>query len=127
MIKNALERFSNKVFIKLNWSSPKDAYWVLSKLSCDRLSDVYIQLKSSDFVSHDLNQAFESCTDLNEMSQSLKEFKYNLVIREWISINPAMEFRCFVNKNKLVGNQSYVYLINLKSHSFVPTTKQKNY
>ena len=40
-IQRALKKFNNKVFIKLNWSSAKDAYWCLNKLSCNRLSDVY--------------------------------------------------------------------------------------
>jgi hypothetical protein len=98
----ALIKFNRKAFIKLNWSSPKDAHWSLSKLFCNRLSDVYILLKSSDFISHDLNEPFKDCEpsftdDLNSL------IKYNLIIREWININPNMEFRCFVHMNQLVG------------------------
>ncbi len=103
-INSALSQFG-KVFIKLNWSSPKDAYWALNKLSCDRLSDVYIQLRSSDFVNHDLTQPFADCEDCDkpENQELIKNFKYVLVIRDWININSSMEFRCFVHKNKLVG------------------------
>jgi len=101
-ILEALHRLGNKVFIKLNWSSPKDAVWSLNKLWCDRLSDVYILLRSSDFISHDLNEPFDKCDDQGE-SQSKAEIKYHLVLREWIAINPNMEFRCFVHKNKLIG------------------------
>ncbi|CAF0739772.1 unnamed protein product [Brachionus calyciflorus] len=103
LIKNAMKKLSNKVFIKLNWSSPKDAYWTLNKLSCDRLSDVYMLLKSSDFISHDLNEAFNHCEDKEEKRQVIDSFEYKLVLREWININPSMEFRCFVSQNKLIG------------------------
>jgi hypothetical protein len=101
-ISAALNKFNNKVFIKLNWSSAKDAYWCLNKLSCSRLSDVYIQLKSSDFISHDLNEPFNDCTDCCSNESNLN-VKYNLIVREWININPCMEFRCFVRLNQLIA------------------------
>ncbi len=106
-INKALSKFG-KVFIKLNWSSPKDAYWVLNKLSCDRLSDVYIQLRSSDFVNHDLTEPLNDCEDYDtiENKELIKCIKYVLVVREWISINSSMEFRCFVHNNKLIGEYS---------------------
>jgi hypothetical protein len=103
IVEEKLATFSNKVFVKLNWSSPRDAYWSLSKLSCERLSDIYILLKSSDFINHDLNSAFNECVDARDCEQAIASFKYNLVLREWAEINPIMEFRCFVNKNKLIG------------------------
>ncbi|RNA08611.1 cell division cycle 123-like protein [Brachionus plicatilis] len=103
ILKEKLKTFSNKVFIKLNWSSPKDAFWVLNKLSCCSLSDIYMLLKSSDFISHDLNQAFSQCEDNEEMRQTIDSFEYKLIMREWVNINPSMEFRCFVNKDRLVG------------------------
>ena len=109
-IQAALVEF-RKVFIKLNWSSPKDAYWALNKLSCDRLSDVYIQLRSSDFINHDLTQPFKDCEDFKspENEEIIKNFEYKLVIRDWININSSMEFRCFVHENKLVGKYREIY------------------
>lgn len=99
------ENFSNRAFIKLNWSSPKDAYWSLNKLCCERLSDIYILLKSSDFISHDLNSAFSDCVDASHMKSTIIDnFKYFLVLKQWVNVNPSMEFRCFVHKHKLVGN-----------------------
>jgi hypothetical protein len=105
-ILDALELFDNKAFIKLNWSSPKDAYWSLNKLKCERLSDVYILLKSSDFISHDLNEPFIDCEDYDanvDPSIYWKKINYNLIIRDWISFNSNMEFRCFVHENVLMG------------------------
>jgi hypothetical protein len=107
-VRSALATFNNKVFIKLNWSSPKDAYWSLSKMHCERLSDVYIMLRSSDFVSHDLNEAFKHCEDVDTATAQLDtNFTYYLVVREWLNINPSMEFRCFVHRNQLIG----IYLL----------------
>ena len=99
----AMNKMNNKIFIKLNWSSPKDAHWALNKLSCQCLSDVYILLKSSDFITHDLIEPFNDCDDLNENDEKIKNLKYVLVVREWLSINPSMEFRCFIRNNKLIG------------------------
>ena len=105
-IRNAMTSLGQKVFIKLNWSSPKDAKWALNKLSCDKLSDVYILLRSSDFINHDLNMPFEQCEDLSDETSAkilTENLKYFLVLREWISLNPSMEFRCFVANNQLIG------------------------
>lgn len=103
ILREKLKNLSNKVFIKLNWSSPKDAFWVLNKLWCCSLSDIYLLLKSSDFISHDLNEAFSQCEDKEEMMEKINSFEYKLIMREWVNINPSMEFRCFVNKNILIG------------------------
>lgn len=116
-IKEAMKKLSKKVFIKLNWSSPKDAAWSLSKLSCDKLSDIYILLRSSDFVNHDLNLPFDGCDDKRdgekEREACKKGLNYFLVMREWISLNPSMEFRCFVANNRLIGKfRKYFYGLN---------------
>uniref|UniRef100_T1JNB7 Uncharacterized protein n=1 Tax=Strigamia maritima TaxID=126957 RepID=T1JNB7_STRMM len=34
---------------------------------------------------------------------SLPEIKYELILRKWVDVNPAMEFRCFVKNNNLIG------------------------
>lgn len=45
---------------KLNWSSPKDATWINGgSLKCTTAGDVYLLLKSSDFVAFDLEHAWE--------------------------------------------------------------------
>lgn len=101
-----LEKLDNKVFIKLNWSSPKDAYWCLNKLSCESLRDVYMLLCSSDFMSHDLNEPFDKCNQntFEEKRIAFDEMKYYLIMRRWNnSISPSMEFRCFVKDNQLKG------------------------
>lgn len=45
---------------KLNWSSPKDATWMnCGTLKCTKVGDVYLLLKSSDFVGFDLEKAWD--------------------------------------------------------------------
>lgn len=43
----------------------QDAAWMLpgQNLKCQTPADVYLLLKSSDFISHDLDHAFEDCVD----------------------------------------------------------------
>ncbi|KAL8931382.1 MAG: hypothetical protein Q9216_007219, partial [Gyalolechia sp. 2 TL-2023] len=50
---------------KLNWSAPKDATWInaTNSMECRSANDVYLLLKSSDFITHDLEQAFDGCVD----------------------------------------------------------------
>ena len=51
--------------------------------------DIYLLLKSSDFILHDLK------------NQENAEQKYELVLRKWCNLHSSMEFRCFVYNNKL--------------------------
>ncbi|TFK28008.1 cytoplasmic protein [Coprinopsis marcescibilis] len=93
------------VFPKLNFTSPRDAAWVLaagSPLKCTTPADVYLLLKSSDFIMHDLERAtvFEGCEG-DESSWS--PYELELVLRKWYPINPSREVRCFVRNGKLVG------------------------
>ena len=47
---------------KLNWSSPKDASWMnCGSLKCTKVGDVYLLLKSSDFIGFDLEKAWDDC------------------------------------------------------------------
>lgn len=93
------------VFPKLNFSSPKDAAWLLpasSPLKCTSPADVYLLLKSSDFINHDLNTdaVFEGCqTD----SDGLPKYDLELVLRKWYPVDRGRELRCFVRGNELIG------------------------
>ncbi|GAA5945062.1 cell proliferation protein CDC123 [Sporobolomyces koalae] len=64
-IRLVLARYEGAVFPKLNWSSPQDAAWMIpgQNLKCQHPADVYLLLKSSDFISHDLDHAFDECID----------------------------------------------------------------
>ncbi|XP_060556536.1 cell division cycle protein 123 homolog [Ruditapes philippinarum] len=103
LLKNTIRRLGGQVFPKLNWSAPKDATWISfdRTLKCTCTSDVYLLLKSSDFISHDLTQPFKHCCD-DENLKNETSVKYELVLRKWQELNPAYEFRCFVKDNKLI-------------------------
>jgi len=53
-----IEDFDGAVFPKLNWSSPKDATWISTTgtLKCETVSEIFLLLKSSDYITHDLSQ-----------------------------------------------------------------------
>ncbi|KAG2123314.1 D123-domain-containing protein [Suillus cothurnatus] len=105
------------VFPKLNFSSPKDASWVLppsSPLKCTSPSDVYILLKSSDFISHDLSidTVFDGC---QYNSSNPPSYQLELVLRKWYPIDRSREFRCFVREGRLIGT-SCCLILGLASH-----------
>lgn len=85
--------YGGDVFIKLNWSAPKDATWVAfnNNMKCSSLSQLYLLLKSSDFIAHDLTQPFKDCDDAS--TEDIDNVQYSLVIRQWNDINPGTEFR----------------------------------
>lgn len=89
---------------KLNWSSPKDATWMnANSMECRLPSEIYLLLKSSDFITHDLEHAFDGCVDSPECTMSQADIPYHLVLRKHVQFNPSVEFRCFVRGRKLLG------------------------
>jgi len=118
-ISSVIDEFGGSVFPKLNWSSPRDSMWMttLGSLQCTNPSEIFLLLKSSDFVAHDLCHAYERCIDY-EANQARPSFA--LVLKKWYDLKPAMEFRCFVKNNVLIGISQrdhasfYSYLIPMK-------------
>lgn len=109
---------------KLNWSAPKDATWIIATntMKCENASDVYLLLKSSNYITHDLSSAFDEVKPEQEEAekddQKSTELEYELVLRKWFNINPALEFRCFVKDRRIIGITQrdlnyYDYLDNL--------------
>ncbi|KEY67247.1 hypothetical protein S7711_06714 [Stachybotrys chartarum IBT 7711] len=101
-IKETIKELGGAVAPKLNWSSPKDAKWISphqNTLKCTTPNDIYLLLKSSSFVSHDLNHAFDGCTQ----GAPSRPFTPVLVLRSFFSPHVALEFRCFVKHRSLIG------------------------
>lgn len=98
---------------KLNWSAPKDATWIsaTNSLECKTANDVYLLLKSSDFVTHDLQHAYDGTVDdtLSDptseqtASETPSDTGFHLVLRKYFQLNPSLEFRCFVRNRQLLG------------------------
>jgi hypothetical protein len=63
---------------------------------------VYLLLKSSDFVTHDLSadSVFEGCADGDGVPEG---YQLELVLRKWFAIDPSREMRAFVRDGMLVG------------------------
>jgi D123 len=85
-------------------------------MQCNLPSEIYLLLKSSDFISHDLEHAFDDTeeedtsllqngeTDGEEKTEvNTSNIQYDLVLRKWVEINPSVEFRCFVRDRQLLA------------------------
>ncbi|KAI9167460.1 Cell division cycle protein [Paramyrothecium foliicola] len=102
LIKDKIAELGGSVAPKLNWSSPKDAKWISphqNTLKCTSPNDIYLLLKSSSFVSHDLVHAFDGCT----AAAPSRPFAPVLVLRPFFTPHVALEFRCFVKHRSLIG------------------------
>jgi hypothetical protein len=128
---DAIDKYGAGVFPKLNWTSPKvcdilfarlqgfvlritadsvqDAAFIIPQTShgplyCTTPSDIYLLLKSSDFIPHDLDPAtaYEGC----DPESRLENIRVELVLRKYVTLDPAREFRCFVRGNILLGQSS---------------------
>ncbi|KAL5395357.1 hypothetical protein PMIN06_008910 [Paraphaeosphaeria minitans] len=104
-IETIIEELGGKVAPKLNWSAPKDATWIAAtnSMECRTPNDIYLLLKSSDFITHDLQHAFDDTTDGDTATEGAAAIAYHLVLRKWIILNPSVEFRCFVRNRKLIA------------------------
>lgn len=105
-IRATIAELGGKVMPKLNWSAPKDAtYMNANTMECNKPSDIYLLLKSSDFVTHDLEHAFDDCVSgsSDEDELTTDSIPYHLALRKsfssWV---PSLEFRCFVRNRKLL-------------------------
>ena len=150
-IRQCIEDYEG-VFPKLNFSSPKvnswvsldhwnlfwlwsfrsirqDAYWVLfnaNPLRCTSPSDVYILLKSSDFVTHDTDtvNVFSGCVDLKPGEEE-SHYELELILRKWYSIERNREVRCFVRNRRLIGESffSCIRHVSMKTFFHSPTPR----
>ena len=131
-VKSTIAGLGGSVYPKLNWSAPKDATWIsaTNTMECRTANDIYLLLKSSDFVTHDLEHAFDGCADDFSDSESgdngdeesameiipeeqarlyppsaplTNSIPYHLTLRTTIpSLLPSMEFRAFVRQRALL-------------------------
>ncbi|RAH41150.1 cell proliferation protein CDC123 [Aspergillus brunneoviolaceus CBS 621.78] len=113
-IKSTISEYGGKVTPKLNWSAPKDATWMsaTNDLQCRTPNDIYLLLKSSDFITHDLEHPFDDCVPDaaaadaapadSASSETPPEVPYHLILRKYVNFNPSLEFRCWVRNRVLL-------------------------
>ncbi|KAK9792491.1 hypothetical protein WJX73_008072 [Symbiochloris irregularis] len=96
----AIKHLGGRVIPKLNWSCPLDATWISSSGSmlCTCSDEVFLLLKSSDRVMHDMTSAFEGCPP-----SQLQPPRLQLALRRYLDLRPEREFRCFVHQHMLIG------------------------
>lgn len=129
-IKDEIAALGGVVAPKLNWSAPKDAAELMEQkntMRCRTPDDIYFMLKSSNFVSHDLEHAFDGTTGATAASIGTSAapatslgFNPVLVLRAYFDMHTALEFRCFVKQRNLVAItprdlKYYPYLEGLRS------------
>lgn len=107
-IRGIIERYDGEVFPKMDWSAPRDAAWILpgQTLRCTTPADIYLLLKSSDFVAKDVEQAKEamSVSPVATATTATRPLRLNLVLkRHFPSLQPSHEFRCFVRAGQFVA------------------------
>ncbi|OZJ02757.1 hypothetical protein BZG36_03345 [Bifiguratus adelaidae] len=92
------------VFPKLNWSAPRDSTWITptQSLKCTTPYEIYLLLKSSDFINHDLGYAYDQCVD-GPTEDTARPQKVFLVLKQWVSLQSAMEFRIFVRDREIIA------------------------
>jgi hypothetical protein len=124
-MEDAIHSLGGAVIPKLNWSAPKDAVWMNGgTLECRRAGDIFLLLKSSDFIAHDLQQMVrleatkkettnapqpkpepqqqQQQPDLRQQQDRLF-LRPQLALRKWANLHPSQEFRCFCRNRHLVG------------------------
>lgn len=108
-ILKTLEEFENKVFVKLNWKAPKDIETWVPRLHCQSIEDIFLALKSSTII----GEMLENCFPRLEYLKSDKDLQdvggLSIILRKWYDLNKAMEFRCFIKNDVIVGiSQRYL-------------------
>ena len=77
-----------------------------NSMECQTANDIYCLLKSSDFITHDLEQVFDDCEPSSPSSPNPPNediIPYHLILRKTIpALVPSLEFRCFVRSRTLL-------------------------
>lgn len=121
-IKDTIAELGGKVVPKLNWSAPKDATWInANTMECRTPGDIYLLLKSSDFITHDLEHAFDETISEQDDKTTAESIPYQLVLRKAFDMNPSVEFRCFVRNRRLLAicqrdMNHFDFLANMQDH-----------
>ncbi|EEH55170.1 uncharacterized protein MICPUCDRAFT_5676, partial [Micromonas pusilla CCMP1545] len=111
VVRDAVDALGGAVAPKLSWSAPKDATWMAttSTTRCLNPGEVFLLLKASDAVAHDLSDAYSPCRDFDAddaaglRASQLASLRADatLTLTRWRDLSPSGEFRCFVWRGDL--------------------------
>ncbi len=92
-----IQYFGNEGFVRLGSRSAKDSFYALSRglRVSDKMSALKMLASGSARIIYDLKLALQN------------NYSPSIFIREWRQIDPLYEFRCFIQKGKLVGISQY--------------------
>lgn len=108
-MKDKIASLGGSVFVKTNWHSPKDAFWITAgqTMCCKDINDVYQLIKASSMCKEDINvtQTNQEIGTNIESSNSNQQTicKQYIIFKKWHDIHPGTEFRCFVRNKRLIG------------------------
>jgi hypothetical protein len=101
-MRQILSRFGS-VFPKLNWSSCQDSQWInASGTRCTQSSDIYLLLKSSDNIVHDLTEPWDRTKQILIHFLLLYRF-LNTLVSNFVMISMKSTFQT-LNTNLFLGN-----------------------
>jgi hypothetical protein len=118
-LESGIVALGGSVIPKMQWSCPKDASWMLpnNTLKCATPDEVFLLLKSSDRVAHDIetmnglrqsnSQAERSSSDSPKSTiaspneEERDNFGHVIAVKKWYDLKPGREFRCFVKDGVL--------------------------
>lgn len=113
MITEKIDELGGSAYVKTNWHSPKDAFWITAgqTMKVKDITDVYQLLKASSICKEDLTQ-LNVPTEDGHGSSSTSNITYDpdiyLVLKKWREIHPGTEFRCFVRNKNLIGKNDRI-------------------
>lgn len=107
-MKHKIASLGGSVFVKTNWHSPKDAFWITAgqTMCCKDINDVYQLIKASSIFKEDIsvpktNQEIDKNIHSSNFNQPTRNEQY-IIFKKWHDIHPGTEFRCFVRNKKLI-------------------------
>lgn len=105
MIADKIKELGGYAFIKTNWHSPKDAFWITTgqTMCCKDITDVYQLLKASGICREDFLSLNESNVEQENDNSEFNDYKQYLIFKKWHDIHPGTEFRCFVRNKCIIG------------------------
>lgn len=89
------------MFVKLNWKAARDSDQWVHNQKCQSIEDLLTAIKASERIA-DMNTQILGSDDLSDQEIIHRGGLY-LVIKRYVAIDSATEFRCFVRDKQLIG------------------------
>lgn len=99
-MKSAIDELGGSVFPKFNWTAPVDATWINAGLvKCSTPSEILLLLKASDRITYDIDHSTVTAREFDRKQHVKPSY---IILKKFVMIDPAMEFRLFVFRKNIV-------------------------